>query len=110
MSGVAWCDIDDKETNVKGQVGHPMSTKDPDRQHFTKTQNVPRFTGNNYGTPTYQDSQEVTEVLDICGHHWRKQNPFQQAPPSAIETAEVTAAKAEADMWRTKYEADHYDE
>lgn len=110
LSGVSWCDIDDKETNVKGQVGHPMSTKDPDRRHFTQTANARALTGNSYGTPTYQESQEVTEVIDVCGYHWRKQNLFQAPEPSALESAEVEAAKAEAKMWRTKYEADHIDE
>lgn len=106
LSGASWCDIDDSETNIKGQVGHPMSTKDPDRQHFTQTATVRNPTGNNYGTPTYQDQQEVTQVLDICGYHWRKQNPFAQQEPTAIEAVEADAAEAEVDMWRRKYEAE----
>lgn len=77
MSHVLWCDIPDPDTDVKGQVGHPFTAKDPERQHFSQTRMVPVVTGNSYGRTTYQEREEITEEMDICGYHWRKQNPFQ---------------------------------
>jgi acetone carboxylase gamma subunit len=97
MSGVLWCDTGD----------HAFSVKDRNRQHFVNTHEVPVLTGNSYGRPTYQDRQEVTEEIDICGPHWLKQNPFQTPEAKAIETTEVEAKQAEADMWKARYEADH---
>jgi hypothetical protein len=74
MSSALWCD--------KGE--HAFSAKDLNRQHFTQTQTVTVNTGNSYGRPTYQDRQEVTEELDICGTCWLKSNPF-----SAEETKPI---------------------
>lgn len=85
MSQAIWCDVNDPNTNAFGQTGHPFSEKDPDRQHFTNSRNVNVQTGNSYGQPTYQERREVTEVFDMCGYHWRKQNPFSQEAPKAIE-------------------------
>lgn len=76
MSMAVWCDIDDSETNAFGQVGHSFSSKDPDKRHFSQTQTVEVPTGNSYGQTTYQERQEVTDELDMCGYHWRKSNPF----------------------------------
>jgi hypothetical protein len=66
MSNALWCD--------KGE--HAFSAKDPEKQHFTKTQTVQVLTGNSYGNPTYQPRQEITEELDICGPCWKSGNDF----------------------------------
>ena len=71
MSVALWCDKGD----------HAFSAKDLNRQHFTQTQSVSVPTGNSYGRTTYQDRQEVTEELDICGPCWLKSNPFQAETP-----------------------------
>lgn len=85
MTTVEWCSIADTETDIPHQVpGHPFPSTDPDMQHFTQTRTVEVPTGNNYGRPTFQDRQEVTTELYMCGYHWRKQNPFQAAPKTAI--------------------------
>lgn len=72
MSTALWCD--------KGE--HAFSAKDPDKQHFTKTQEVQVETGNSYGTRTYQPRMEITEELDICGPCWKSGNDF--AKPKEI--------------------------
>lgn len=79
VSKVLWCDKNE----------HPFSAKDPQRQHFTQTQTVPVMTGNSYGHPTYQDRQEVTEELDICGPCWAKQNPFQKDDQPTLQELEA---------------------
>lgn len=114
MSQAAWCNFDDPETNVVGQIGHSFNADDPDRQHFTQTKRVNIPTGNSYGQPTYQERQEVTEVIDFCGYHWAKQNPFRPREPIAISSttiadineAEIAAADADASMWKARYEAE----
>jgi hypothetical protein len=115
VSASLWCDIDDPETNYKGQIGHPMSSKDPDYQHFTKTQQVQVPTGNSYGAPTYQRREEVTEELDICGYHWRKQNPFLQNPaekalPKDQSQQTLDDLQKMNDDWQAGYDAatEHY--
>jgi hypothetical protein len=75
---VAWCNIDDPETNAPHQVpGHAFPDSDPDMQRFSQTRTVRQQTGDNYGQPTYQDRQIITTEIVMCGYHWRKQNPFQ---------------------------------
>jgi hypothetical protein len=112
MSGVIWCNINDPETNVKGQVGHAFSDQDPEMQQYRQTRKVKQATGNSYGQTTYQDREEVTTVIDMCGYHVRKQMPFQadneQAPAieASIEDVEKDALEAERDMWRDKYDAE----
>lgn len=101
MSNALWCNIDDAKTNAIGQIGHAFSETDPERQHFTKTQSINMQTGNSFGTPTYQQRQEVTETLDICGYHWRKQNPFQ---PSDKE-ATLRELEAENENYQRGFEA-----
>lgn len=92
VSETVWCDIDDEKTNsyLGGIPGHPFPAKDPDRQRFTQTRQVPVPTGNSYGVPTYQEHTQVTTEMDVCGYHWAKQNPFQQTPrkAQALEAAE----------------------
>ena len=112
MSQAAWCNINDKETNAPFQVGHPFNGDDEDREHFTKTRTVNLETGNSYGRKTYQERQEITETLDMCGYHSRKQAGLFQATPEAIEASDITEVEAEseqseADMWKAKYEAEH---
>ncbi len=101
MSNSLWCNIDDPETNVPHQIGHSMSIDDPDRQHFEQTRTVQVPTGNSYGRATYQDRQEVTTSIDMCGYHWRKQNPF-----SAQEDApkEITVDEENEDFLRGYHE------
>ena len=103
MSEVKWCDINDPETNVKGQTGHSFSARDIGARTFTQTRMVPVATGNSYGTATYQNRTEVTEVIDICGYHFSKQNPFQTGDDT--KAIEAESVEAERDMWRAKYEA-----
>lgn len=80
---------DDPETNAPHQVGHAFPDSDPDRRHFEETKPVRRKTGNSYGQSVYQDQDEVTTVIEMCGYHWSKVNPFRAAmadenpPPKA---------------------------
>jgi hypothetical protein len=110
MSQSAWCNINDKETNAPFQVGHAFNADDEDREHFTKTRKVNVETGNSYGRPTYQERQEVTETLDMCGYHSRKQAGLFQATPEitaeVIDDIEAEADQADADMWKARYEAE----
>jgi hypothetical protein len=112
MSQSAWCNINDKETNAPFQIGHAFNADDEDREHFTKTRTVNVETGNSYGRKTYQERQEITETLDMCGYHSRKQaGLFQSTEPpaieaTAIEEVEAEAEQSEAEMWRAKYEAE----
>lgn len=111
MSNALWCDIDDPDTNAMGQTGHSFSAKDPDKRHFAQTASVPVETGNSYGRPTYQQREEITDELDMCGYHWRKQNPF-----LARNTPEIPAGPTLQDLeeknedWQAGYDAatDHY--
>lgn len=57
MSAALWCDSGE----------HAFSSKDPDKQHFTKQRAVKVPTGNSYGTTTYSDQREIVEEFDICG-------------------------------------------
>ena len=103
MSDTIWCDINDPETNVKGQIGHPFSSKDLNSQHFEQSQPVSVPTGNSYGTPTYQERQRVTNTLDVCGYHFAKQNPF-QAPADETPKA-LTVLEEQNQQWQAGYEA-----
>lgn len=110
MSNTLWCDIPDPLTDTIGQKGHPFSEKDPERQHFTQTRLVQVNTGNSYGKPTYQQREEVTEELDICGYHWRKQNPFHAVPeisegPSGKHQKTLDELQKENDDWQAGYDA-----
>lgn len=112
MSQAAWCNINDPETNAPKQTGHAFDTDDPDREHFTKTRQVQVETGNSYGRTTYQERQEITESLDMCGYHSRKQaGLFQKTPElvtaETIEDIEADADQADAEMWKARYEAEH---
>lgn len=106
MSDAKWCDIDDPQTNQFGQTGHSFSAKDPERRHFAQTAEVDIPTGNSYGTTTFQRREEITDELDMCGYHWRKQNPF-----LAKKTPEIPAGPSLADLeeedanYRRGYEA-----
>lgn len=100
VSDTLWCDVDDPETNVIGQIGHSFSSKDPKRRHYEQTIPVQVPTGNSYGQTTYQERQEVTEVLDMCGYHWEKTNPFQ--PP---KEEKIQALERENADWQKGYEA-----
>lgn len=111
MSQAAWCNINDPETNAAFQIGHSFNGDDEDREHFTKTRTVNIPTGNSYGRATYQERQEVTETLDMCGYHSRKQAGLFSDPPAivtaeTIDEVETEATQAEADMWRARYEAE----
>jgi hypothetical protein len=110
MSASAWCNINDPETNAPQQMGHAFNAEDPDREHYTKTRTVDVPTGNSFGRPTFQERQEVTENLDMCGYHSRKQAGLFQDPPQivtaeTIEEVEAESDRAAADMWKARYEA-----
>lgn len=112
MSQAGWCNINDPETNATFQIGHSFSMGDEDKEHFTKTRSVSIPTGNSYGRATYQEREEITETLDMCGYHARKQaGLFDQTPAITatvedIEAAEADAADANAEMWKARYEAE----
>jgi hypothetical protein len=114
MTDASWCNINDPETNVIGQQGHSYNAEDPDAQTFTQTRKINVPTGDSYGRTTYQERQEVTERISICGYHWAKQNPFRPNVPEAlpattisdIDEAELDAADASAEMWKARYEAE----
>lgn len=92
MANTIWCEIDDSKTNMPNQIGHPFSAKDPDKRHYSDTREVDVPTGNSFGQTTYQTRQEVTEEFDMCGYHYRKQNPFlarnkpEISPPETSKT------------------------
>lgn len=110
MSASLWCNINDVETNQTYQIGHAFSEADEDREHYTKTRTVEVPTGNSYGRATYQERQEVSETIDVCGYHARKQAGLTQnaitVTAEDIDTVEEGATQAEADMWRARYEAE----
>lgn len=110
MSASLWCNINDVETNATYQIGHAFSEADEDREHYTKTRTVEIPTGNSYGRATYQERQEVSETIDVCGYHARKQAGLTQnaitVTAEDIDTVEEGATQAEADMWRARYEAE----
>jgi hypothetical protein len=58
-----WCEFGGWEN------GHPFSSKDPDYQTMRQTRKIQRPTGNSYGITTYQDREEVTDTIIICGRH-----------------------------------------
>lgn len=98
MSGAIWCD--------KGE--HAFSAKDPDKQHFTKTQSVDVMTGNSYGQPTYQPRQEIVEELDICGPCWKSGNDFaakQINGPKDPATKTLDELEKDDEQYRAGYEA-----
>jgi hypothetical protein len=106
MSQTLWCDIDDPETNAPHQMGHCFPAKDMDRKHFAQTQMVPTRTGDSYGRSTYQDREEITDELDMCGYHWRKQNPFHAANTPEIPAPPTLEDLEERDNeWRAGYDA-----
>jgi hypothetical protein len=90
MSLVVWCD--------KGN--HPFSGKDPNRQHFTQTKMVDVPTGNSYGQPTYQERQQVTSEMDICGPCWADENPFEPKEKDAVPELEL-----DSETWQAGFDA-----
>lgn len=89
MAGTLWCEINDPETNLLHQIGHPFPENDPNRETWTRTRTEQVQTGNSYGKPVFQDRERVTYEMDICGYHFAKQNPFQSNAP------EVEASSAD---------------
>lgn len=59
---------------------HPFDPDDPDKHSFTETRPVRRLTGNSYGSPVYQDQNEETGRITVCGPCYAKQQPFRQTP------------------------------
>lgn len=109
MAATIWCEIDDPETNALHQIGHPFSAKDPDKRHFSQTRTVDIPTGNSYGRTTYQEREEVTDELDMCGYHWGKQNPFavkkEINPPVDSAQATLDELEDEDSNYRAGYDA-----
>lgn len=95
MSQAMWCD--------KGE--HAFSAKDPDRQHFTKTATVEVPTGNSYGRATYQQREEITEQLDICGPCWKAGNDFSKRQPERPEIPPEKATIEDLERDDTSYRA-----
>ncbi len=65
-----WCKV--------GQ--HSFDPDDPDKHSFAETRTVQRLTGNSYGSPVYQDQEEQTGRITVCGPCYAKTRPFQQSP------------------------------
>ena len=61
--------------------GHSFDPDDPDKHSYTETRQVPKYRGNSYGAPVYQDETEVTKTITICGPCYAKQQPFQSNKP-----------------------------
>lgn len=97
---VLWCNTDDSETNAPHQTGHPFPDSDPNRRHFEETKPVRVKTGNSYGHAVYQDQEEVTTVIEMCGYHWEKVNPFR--PAAADKTL---ALETEKTAWEQGFDA-----
>jgi hypothetical protein len=104
MSKAMWCDIDDADTNAFGQTGHPFSSLDLEAQHFSNTRHEQRYTGNSYGTPTYQEQEVIVSEVDMCGYHMRAKNPFGKKSPEAI-AATVAEDEESNRNWQEGYDA-----
>jgi hypothetical protein len=109
MAEVIWCEIDDPEMNMPKQIGHPFSAKDPDAHHYGDTQMVDVPTGDSYGRPTFQRRERVTDEFDMCGYHYRKQNPFlaKNKPEIPAPTTQKTIDELEEEdqQYRAGYNA-----
>lgn len=92
---VLWCMTDDPETNAPHQVGHSFPDSDPNRRHFEETKPIHRQTGNSYGQPVYQDQDEVTTIVEMCGYHWERVNPFRAATTPEKPKGEILAENEE---------------
>lgn len=75
MSKALWCDVGN----------HAFSEKDPDKEHYTKTAKKKLMTGNSYGSPVYQEQEQATEEIDICGPCVAKQGLFQDQTDKVLE-------------------------
>jgi hypothetical protein len=78
-----WCDVGE----------HPFGSKDPDKHSFAETRTIQRLTGNSYGNPVYQDQEEETDRITICGPCFIKQRPFQKSPaqiPAGVDRETYT--------------------
>lgn len=85
---VMWCNVDDEETNVIGQVGHPYPNSDTNAHRFAET-----HTTNERG---YQE--DIEQVMRYCGYHWERRNPFRpgkHAIQAQVEKVESTDQKTE---------------
>lgn len=105
MSHALWCDYDDPATNGIGLVGHAFSDSDSDKQHYTKTRTVKINTGNSYGIATYQDRQEVTEEIDICGMHASGRAFSTKGIHAPDNTPTLADLEKENSNWQAGYEA-----
>lgn len=105
MADTIWCEIDDPETNMTNQIGHPFSSKDPDKRHYSDTRTVDVPTGNSYGRTTFQQREEVTEEFDMCGYHYRKQNPFLARNKPEIPAPETSKTLDELEREDQEYRA-----
>jgi hypothetical protein len=95
MSGALWCDKGD----------HAFSTKDEERQHFTKTHTVEVPTGNSYGRPTFQERMEVTEEIDICGPCWKSGDLFAKPKTEIPSQPTLDDLEKDDDAYRRGFDA-----
>lgn len=102
MPATLWCSINDPETNYTHHIGHPFPANDPDRTHYAQTRVVQRNTGNSYGRVTYQDQEEITDEVDICGYHG-KANFFQTK--KEIPAPTLDELEKETTSWQEGYDA-----
>lgn len=102
MPNTLWCTVNDPETNLVHQIGHPFPANDPDRRHFAQTEMVNVLTGNSYGRPTYQQQEQITEEVDICGYHGKRDffGAKKEIPAPTLDDLEE-----KDEEWRKGYEA-----
>ena len=86
------------------QNGHPFSSKDDEYQIMRQTRKVDKLTGNSYGKPTYQEREEVTDTIVICGRHIEQMTRSFQSPPTPEIPTLDTLEKEDAD-YRAGYDA-----
>lgn len=95
-----WCEFGGWEN------GHSFSSKDPDYQVYRQTRKVPVPTGNSFGRTTYQDREEVTDTIVICGQHLQQMSRSIQGPrPEDNQPEKVEALEKEDAEYRRGFEA-----
>ena len=96
-----WCEFGGWEN------GHPFSSKDPKFQVMTQSRKVDIPTGNSYGAATYQQREEVTEIIVICGTHIEEMSRGFRKPTAKEIPAQATLKDLEKEdsAFRAGYEA-----
>lgn len=93
-----WCEFGGWEN------GHPFSSKDTEYQIMRQTKQVQKLTGNSFGQPTYQDREEVTDTIVICGRHIAEMTKSFRAP-EAKEIPTLESLEKDDAEYRAGYDA-----